>query len=60
MIATSCFRRRLLQILRTYWRLARPGRWLYLGHDPAEPVSVATLQDACREAARRAELGPET
>jgi integrase/recombinase XerD len=46
----------LLQILRTYWRLARPGRWLFPGHDPAEPVSVATLQDACREAARRAEL----
>src|SRR5579864_3156257 len=46
----------LLQILRTYWRLVRPGRWLFPGHDPAEPVSVATLQDACREAARRAEL----
>ena len=47
----------LLQILRTYWRLARPGRWLFPGQDPAQPVSVATLQEACREAARRAELG---
>jgi site-specific recombinase XerD len=46
----------LLQILRTYWRLARPGRWLFPGHDPAEPVSVATLQEACRQAARQAEL----
>lgn len=46
----------LLQILRTYWRLARPGRWLFPGQDPREPVSVATLQDACRQAARRAEL----
>jgi integrase/recombinase XerD len=46
----------LLQILRTYWRLARPGRWLFPGQDPAEPMSVATLQDACRQAARRAEL----
>jgi integrase/recombinase XerD len=46
----------LLRILRTYYRLARPGRWLFPGHDPAEPVSVATLQEACRQAARQAEL----
>jgi integrase/recombinase XerD len=46
----------LLQILRTYWRLARPGKWLFPGHDPAEPVSIATLQEACRQAARQAEL----
>jgi len=46
----------LLQILRTYWRLARPGRWLFPGCDPTEPVSVATLQEACRQAARQAEL----
>jgi len=45
----------LLQILRTYWRLARPGKWLFPGHDPAEPVSIATLQEACRQAARQAE-----
>lgn len=47
----------LLRILRAYWRLARPGRWLFPGHDPAQPVSTATLQDACREAARQAGLG---
>jgi integrase/recombinase XerD len=46
----------LLPILRTYWRLARPGRWLFPGHDPAAPVSVATLQEACRQAARQAAL----
>jgi len=46
----------LLQILRTYWRLARPGRWLFPGREPTEPVSVATLQEACRQAARQAEL----
>ncbi len=46
----------LLEILRTYWRLARPGKWLFPGHDPSEPVSVATLQEACRQAARQAEL----
>ena len=46
----------LLRILRAYWRLARPGRWLFPGREAGEPVSVATLQEACRVAARRAEL----
>ena len=46
----------LLQILRTYWRLARPGRWLFPGENPSQPVSLATLQEACRVAARRADL----
>jgi integrase/recombinase XerD len=46
----------LLQILRAYWRLARPGRWLFPGREAGEPVSVAALQDACRTATRRAEL----
>jgi site-specific recombinase XerD len=46
----------LLQILRAYWRIARPGRWLFPGREAAGPVSVATLQEACRMAARRAEL----
>ena len=46
----------LLQILRAYWRLARPGHWLFPGRETGEPVSIATLQEACRIAARRAEL----
>ena len=46
----------LLRILRAYWRLARPGRWLFPGRDAGEPVSVSTLQEACRMAARRAKL----
>ena len=46
----------LLRILRAYWRLAHPGRWLFPGREAGEPVSVGTLQEACRVAARRAEL----
>jgi integrase/recombinase XerD len=46
----------LLQILRAYWRLARPGRWLFPGRAAGEPVSVATLQEACRAAVRRIAL----
>ena len=46
----------LLQILRTYWRLARPARWLFPGRELDQPVSVATLQAACRVASRAAAL----
>ena len=46
----------LLQILRAYWRIARPGRWLFPGRDLAQPVNVATLQAACRRATREARL----
>ncbi len=46
----------LLTVLRAYWRLARPGRWLFPGREPHQPVSKATLQAACRIAAREAGL----
>ena len=46
----------LLQILRAYWRLARPARWLFPGRELDQPVSVATLQEACRVASRAAAL----
>src|SRR5437763_1573195 len=46
----------LLKILRAYWRLARPSHWLFPGRAAGEPVSVATLQEACRAAVRRIAL----
>ena len=46
----------LLRILRAYWRLARPARWLFPGRELDRPVSVATLQEACRIASRAAAL----
>jgi len=46
----------LLQILRAYWRISRPGRWLFPGRGLARPVNVATLQAACRRATREARL----
>lgn len=46
----------LLQILRAYWRIARPGHWLFPGRDNGQPVNVATLQAACRRATREAGL----
>ena len=46
----------LLTILRIYWRLAKPGHWLFPGRDVGRPVSTATLQAACRVAVREAGL----
>jgi integrase/recombinase XerD len=47
----------LLGILRAYWRLAKPAAWLFPGRQADRPISTATLQAACRVAAREAELG---
>jgi site-specific recombinase XerD len=46
----------LLTILRTHWRLAKPAHWFFPGRDGCRPVSTATLQAACRVAARQAGL----
>ena len=47
---------RLLDVLRAYWRRARPGLWLFPGREAGEHVSVAALQDACRVARRTMKL----
>lgn len=47
----------LLDILRAYWRRARPGQWLFPGREAGDHVSIAALQDACRVARRKAKLG---
>lgn len=45
----------LLNILRTYWRLARPEDWLFPGRDG--PIDVQVLYSACRSACAAAGLG---
>lgn len=40
---------RLLEILRAYWRRARPSLRLFSGKEPGDHVSTGTLQDACRK-----------
>jgi len=40
----------LLAILRTYWRLARPGHWLFPGREETKPIDVQVLHAACRSA----------
>src|SRR5450631_1004973 len=43
---------RLLNILRAYWRLARPKTWLFPGRDGKRPIDPQTLQIACKIACK--------
>jgi integrase/recombinase XerD len=44
---------RLLDILRDYWKIARPTEWLFPGDLPGEPISRFAVEHACREARER-------
>jgi site-specific recombinase XerD len=44
----------LLDILRTYWRLARPRRFLFPGRDQGRSINPTVLHAACRSAAKAA------
>ena len=46
----------LLDILRTYWRLARPTHWLFPGREESKPIDVQVLYSACRSACAAAGL----
>jgi integrase len=46
----------LLAILRSYWRLARPGHWLFPGRDGEHPINPTVLHAACRSACAAAGL----
>ncbi len=47
----------LLSVLRLYWRAARPTAYLFPGHRPQHPISLAAVQRACQRAARDSGLG---
>jgi len=47
---------RLLTALRDYWRARRPPQYLFTGKDEQTPLSAATVQKACKAAARQAGL----
>src|SRR6202051_3727645 len=46
----------LLDLLRTWWRAARPRGWLFPGRDPAQPITTRQLNRACHAAAQMAEI----
>ena len=45
--------------LRTYWRLARPKRWLFPGRDDERPLVPNVLHAACRSACAAAGLSKQ-
>lgn len=47
---------RLLDILRSYWKEARPKQWLFPGSQPSQPISRSAVEVACQEAHRVAGL----
>jgi integrase/recombinase XerD len=46
----------LLELLRTWWKAARPQGWLFPGRDPAQPMTTRHLNRACHAAAQMAEI----
>jgi site-specific recombinase XerD len=48
---------RLLELLRRYWKAARPTWYLFPGQDPEKPLNTRTVHQACRDARQAAGLG---
>src|SRR5919198_571735 len=46
----------LLELLRSWWKAARPQGWLFPGRDPAQPMTTRQLNRACHAAAQMAEI----
>jgi integrase/recombinase XerD len=48
---------KLLDILRDYWRIARPKQWLFPGDLPGQPISPCAVEIACRTARSQCDIG---
>jgi site-specific recombinase XerD len=48
---------KLLDMLRNYWDRTRPGKWLFPGRWPAEPISPLSINRTCREVSQKCGLG---
>ena len=46
----------LLELLRAWWKAARPQGWLFPGRDPTQPTTTRQLNRACHAAAQMAEI----
>src|SRR2546425_1726481 len=46
----------LLELLRTWWKAARPQGWLFPGRDRMQPMTTRQLNRACHAAAHMAEI----
>ena len=47
----------LLELLRAWYKAARPQGWLFPGRDPIQPMTTRQLNRACHAAAHMAEIG---
>ena len=48
---------KLLDMLRNYWDRTRPGKWLFPGRWPGEPISPLSINRTCREVSQKCGLG---
>jgi integrase/recombinase XerD len=48
---------RLLDLLRGYWKVARPAEWLFPGDIPGRPITAGSVHHIGAQAARAAGLG---
>ena len=46
----------LLELLRAWWKAARPQGWLFPGRDPAQPITTRQLNRACHAATQMAAI----
>ena len=46
----------LLELLRDWYRVARPQGWLFPGQNPTNPITARQLTRACHAAAEMADL----
>jgi len=47
---------KLLQILRDWWRVGRPQRWLFPGDKGDNHIGRSTIEEACQKARRRCRI----
>jgi integrase/recombinase XerD len=47
---------KLLELLRTWWRMERPTQWLFPGHRPGQAISKDAVEQACQKARRRCRI----
>jgi integrase/recombinase XerD len=48
---------KLLDILRAYWRKARPQHWLFPGDLPGQPITTSAVEVVCRQIREQAAIG---
>jgi integrase/recombinase XerD len=48
---------KLLDVLRNYWRTARPKQWLFPGDLPGQPITRFAVENACKKARLKSNIG---